>query len=473
MAAITFSCGKEPSDTPSTPDTPTEDNPEQPADSVLLKFEADIEYVYDDTDFKNPERGQYITIGYNYNIDTNEVPAAMTAERMRQYVRDADMTLSFSEFYINGTFQNEYSEEFLEMIRENFRNHRKAGIKSIVRFVYVYKGEYVDPKPCNPSVEMTLRHVEQLKPVFQEFADVILVLQAGFIGECGEWVNPVPSFSKQQKGELMTALLDAMPKTRQVAMRTPDQKMSVLRLNRGDTLTVDVAFSDIPRARVCGHNDCFLANGNDAGTYNDKISRLIWKIDTRYTLMGGETCLSDPTYCNCPAAYENLEDYHWTYLNSTYNVNALTLLDEGGCFKDIRKRLGYRIYLDKAAFDGTWTAGGQIDMQFSVSNCGFASIINPRAVEFVIEAADNRNDRTVMAMDKDPRFWQAGTTNYWEERINLPDNLKPGTRYNLYLNLPDPEKTLHDNPEFSIRLANKNTWDEEQGMNLIYTFKAE
>ena len=40
----------------------------------------------------------------------------------------------------------------------------------------------------------------------------------------------------------------------------------------------------------------------------------------------------------------------------------------------------------------------------------------------------------------------------------------------LYLNLPDPKVTLHDNPRFSIRLANEGVWDEETGYNKIATF---
>lgn len=467
-ALSTVCCAEKPEAT--NPDVDVIVTPE-PVDP--LGFEADIEYVYDDSDFMNPERGMYITNGYNYYTETNQVSKALTVEQMRKRVREADMTLTFSEFYINGTFEQEYSQEFLDCVREDFHNHREAGIKTIVRFVYVYKGPEVSPKPCNPSYEMTLRHVEQLKPLFQEYSDIIYVLQAGFIGECGEWVDPKPSFTKEQRMDFVRVLLDALPSTRQVALRTPDQKFQMLGTNIKDTLSVETAFTDIPTARIAGHNDCFLANGNDAGTYANGLSRKLWRIDTKYTLMGGETCLSDPEYCNCTAAYSNLEDYHWSYLNSTYNVNALALLDNEGCWTDIRKRLGYRLSLDKAAFSGIWGAGGQIDMQFSVTNRGFASLINPRAVEFVIEKASDHSVVCVIPADVEPRFWQGGTTSYWEERINLPENLLPGVKYNLYLNLPDPEPTLHDNPEFSVRLANKNVWDSARGYNLIYTFTAE
>ena len=40
----------------------------------------------------------------------------------------------------------------------------------------------------------------------------------------------------------------------------------------------------------------------------------------------------------------------------------------------------------------------------------------------------------------------------------------------LYLNLPDHSTKLHDNPLYSIRLANEGTWMEDTGFNKLYTF---
>ena len=42
--------------------------------------------------------------------------------------------------------------------------------------------------------------------------------------------------------------------------------------------------------------------------------------------------------------------------------------------------------------------------------------------------------------------------------------------YKVYLNLPDPYPTIHDNPLFSIRLANENVWEEATGYNKIAEF---
>jgi hypothetical protein len=45
--------------------------------------------------------------------------------------------------------------------------------------------------------------------------------------------------------------------------------------------------------------------------------------------------------------------------------------------------------------------------------------------------------------------------------------------YKLYMNLPDPYPSLHDNPAFSIRLANKDVWEESTGYNYLTTITVE
>ena len=55
-----------------------------------------------------------------------------------------------------------------------------------------------------------------------------------------------------------------------------------------------------------------------------------------------------------------------------------------------------------------------------------------------------------------------------EQIITLPEGI--AGEMILHLNLPDPCKTIHDNPFFSIRLANEDTWDENTGYNRLHSF---
>ena len=50
--------------------------------------------------------------------------------------------------------------------------------------------------------------------------------------------------------------------------------------------------------------------------------------------------------------------------------------------------------------------------------------------------------------------------------VGIPDDMPVG-EYELYLNLPDPEVALYNNPAYSIRLANQDIWDETTGYNKL------
>ena len=451
LVAAAGSCGK---------DTPVQD----PSD-----FSADVVYEYDDSYFINPEKGMYQTNVYYFR--DGEIPAAATVGHMRTF-RDRNMSLSFSQFYLMDFMESELSPGVLATIRDDFENHRTAGLKTIVRFCYNYTGMESDT-PKEPEVDLVLRHIEQVKPLLREYSDIIYVMQAGFIGSWGEWSISTHFKRDSDRRLVVDALLDALPASRQIELRTPAFKTRVFDSKLRDTITLATAFDGSPLSRVGGHNDCFLANASDAGTYGSQIDRALWKYDSRYTIMGGETCIPDPAFCNCTDGIADMEEYHWSYLNSAYNTKALALLRDEGCLEDIYKRLGYRLWLEKAAFDGKWTAGGSIRIRINVANGGFASLMNPRLVEFVIQRADDPSDITVIPTGTDPRYWQAGETSCWYTAICLPGTLAAGVEYKLYLNLPDPAPTLYGNPEFSVRLANKDMWDAERGYNLIYSFTAE
>ena len=427
---------------------------------------GEVTYTYDDTYFINPEKGMYLTNVY-YFRDGN-VPEAVPVDYMR-FFRAKNMSLSFSQFYLMDFMEKELSDAVLATIRDDFARHRDAGLKTIVRFCYTYTGTESD-EPKEPEVDLVLRHIAQVKPLLQEYADIIYVLQAGFIGSWGEWSFTTHFGDDADRTRVIEALLDALPPTRQVALRTPSFKTRVLGTKLRDSVTVATAFDGSANSRIGGHNDCFLASGNDAGTYLTNVDRALWRADTRYTIMGGETCIPDPDYCNCENAYDNLVRYHWSYLNSAYNTRSLRLLEDGGCLEDVYRRLGYRLYLEKAAFTGDWKAGGTIRMEAVMCNGGFASLMNPRRMELVVDNPEDPGDIAVIPLETDPRRWQGGSRNLWVETFTLPAGLRPRTQYRLYLNLPDPAETLYGRPEFSVRLANTGMWDAERGYNLIDTF---
>ena len=455
-----------------TPTNPATTDPDHYWDPVNIDTDGltKINFTENNTDFPNPERGFYTDCAFNSSSSSFSV-------KTLQGYRTECRTIAFFQFWMKDYVAKDISDSYLNCIRTALSNARKAGVKAMLRFGY-FNGDFDcdtpsnNPAPWDATKAQVLRHIEQLKPILQENADVILCLQAGFVGWWGEWYytdhfgyQPSSDSDYEPRREVINALLDALPASRQVAVRTPTFKLKMLRLNATDTLTCATAYKDTPKARICGHNDCFLASADDYGTFENEAEHQFWCDDTNYTFMGGETC-GTSSYSGCDNAISEMAKQHYSYLNNGYNGSVLKSWKNGGCRDEINRRLGYRLVMRKAWISPDIAAGSTIRTVFSVENVGFAAPINPRGLELILENS-NGEKTTVMVTSENPRLWLSGKTRMFEVDFKAPAK----GSYTLYLNLPDPEESLHDNPLYSIRLANNNVWEESTGYNKITTFE--
>ena len=135
------------------------------------------------------------------------------------------------------------------------------------------------------------------------------------------------------------------------------------------------------------------------------------------------------------------------------------------------RRLGYRLVLEKMQLKTEQPkAGEKWEAAFALINRGFAAPMNKRGLELIFVNAADASQKYVFPQTEDPRFWLPG-----EHIFTLSCMLKdvPAGEYKLYLNLPDPYPSIHDNPRFSIRLANENMWDDATGYNYLTTVTVE
>ena len=421
-------------------------------------------YVETDDVFPNPERGFYSVKSYHSASD-----APFTA-RSVETQRTLNRTIFYMGYYPKDYMEGDIAEDFLNLMRSNMQVLREAGAKCVLRFAY---SDSETERPWDPKPEIVQRHIQNITPILQEYGDVIMVFQAGFVGVWGEWYytenfvsNPNTPEKHALRKEVTDAMLAALPVDRQIALRTPMFARMMYADSYTDTLTIAKAHDGSNRSRISAFNDCFGASSNDTGTFSGDQTREFWKADTRYVFMGGETCgLSQ--YCTCEVSLKDMEDYHWTYLNSEYHGKVLNRWKTDGCMPEIERRLGYRFALTDVYNDKAAVAGQDFRVVLKLKNSGFSAPVNPRAVELVL--VDGNGKKTVYEQsDLDPRYWFAGETVTIDRLVKIPADASG--ECTLYLNLPDPKPTLHDNPMFSIRLANENVWDEEKGYNKVATF---
>lgn len=430
--------------------------------------EGTIYFTESDEIIANPERG-FLIQTYYVSDDLNSQLRPNIVQMNRN---SAQVTLYLHSYYLTDYIESDISQEFLDRMQRNFDALRAGGSKAVIRYSYK-SSDSNSAKPWDATLDWMKRHIDQLQPYWEKNADVILLVQAGFIGVWGEWyytsnfkMNPRTDEDYAPRWELLNHLLSAVPEDRQVGLRTPGFKMRYLQMHEGDVspLTEAEAYQPTAKARLAAFNDCFLASSNDVGTFNGEEDRAFWEEDTKYTFMGGETC-GQCSYSTGANAINQMAKYHWTYINSGYHQGVIKSWESDGSMKEIKRRLGYRFVLDKAFPTQTPEADKPYSIILTLRNVGFSSLVNARNVELIFVDKDDPATKLVYPQTIDPRFWTPGDTTITTLHAKLDANMTG--EYKVYLNLPDPYPTIHDNPLFSVRFANKDIWDEKTGYNYL------
>lgn len=394
--------------------------------------------------FPNPERGFY---GWADLVDGRDFSGA----------RQDGMALVYAGVILNRDAPLDAG--FLGKLHAGFAAIRAAGLKVILRFLY--SSAIGDPDAPKARI---LEHILQLTPVLQANSDVIAVLQAGFIGAWGEWHGSMNGLDNPtDRGDILHALLDAIPSSRTVQVRTPHFKAE---FSGPEALSEAEAFSGIDRARLGHQNDAFLASDTDMGTYQFPVEA--WKNwvaqETRFVPCGGETAAFSPPQTSGPHAVSEMARLHWTYLNSLYHPSVIQAWRNEGCYEEIASRLGYRISLVEATWSAETAPGGELALAVKLRNDGFAAMVNPRGIRILLSRAGEEYSAALQSVD--PRRWEGGMESTFTVRLRVPAQTAPG-EYRLALWLPDDAPALRYRPEYAVRFANAAVWDPFRGSNVL------
>jgi hypothetical protein len=475
--------------------------------AAAMQADTTINYSESTEDIVNPERGFYRQqniFASNYvPLDKNTLMAYRSSQKINKTLYSVSSSLVYVEYILDSFIKIPISGSFLKNFNHDCATARAAGVKLIVRFCYVNKahgGNCADgicPPYGDASKPVVLNHIKQLKPYLQQNADIIACMQMGFIGIWGEnyYSDYFGDASKSGNGRVLDsnwrdrtavlkALLNALPKSRMIQVRVPQLKQRyVYGVSAGvqsAALTEAESFSGLDKARIGFHNDCFLSGPTDYGTYNDygnssspqkdagPALRKFEMADSRYTVVGGETCddaFSPENDCGPTGrAQQEFADFHYSFLNSAYNASVNDDWVTGGCMDEIKQKMGYRFVLNTTKISTQAKKGGAIDVTLKIQNTGYASPYNARQVQLLLK---NKADGKVatIAFQTDVRKWFTGPINL-HQKLALPAGLQAGD-YEVYLNLPDAYASISARPEYSIQLANKSLWEAETGYNKL------
>ena len=432
-----------------------------------------VDYDGSDAVVANPERGFYHHTETHYRtggegwapLDAAQLEAWRT-EGVSQVLR-----VVYLEAFV-GT--PTLDQDLLDRLQADYDTARESGVGVITRFAYVQGGSFPYTAPYGDApVDVVLEHIRQLGPVLRANADVIPVVQSGFIGLWGEGyytddfasdpANPglLTEEDQAKRRAVYEALLAELPADRSIQLRTMAMKQSMFGVPSGvdGALTDDQAHDGSAISRVGHHNDCFLAAPDDWGTFlSDPLTldQEYLEQETRSVPMGGETCNVNAPRSEWASASAEMERYHYSYLNRDYQPEVLASWGEAG-LTEAAQRLGYRFVLEQSRL--TDDGAGGASLAVDVRNDGWAAPYNARPAELVLR--DGAGETLTVPLETDVRDWAAGsTTTVTAELEELPE----GT-WSVGLAMPSASASVADDPRFAVQVANEGTWDAATGVN--------
>ena len=438
---------------------------------VMTAHAVVVSYTPDNTTvFKNPERG--FTEELNGKV-TESSPYRVKNHISSNWGKKDCMTMPVVLYNFGNFKDKDLPDKILSGFDEDMQTLRDMGLKCVLRFAYTERES--DKKDAKP--EWVKRHLEQLKPHLAANADVIYVLDAGFVGVWGEWYYSENYGNETQhvtanRRKVIEYLFENAPADRFILFRYPMIQQEYL--NDKQPLTEAEGFSGSQKARMGCHNDAFLHNWGNMGTYasddksDDPEMRQYVATQTLYVPNGGETNIDDDDnlakkmYTKAPS---EMATYHWSFCGSTYAEPVTSRWRSSGLFDTLNVYMGYRYNLHSAQFSDQAAPGGKANVVITIRNVGYAPLYNERPVYLVLKGAGNLSSLYTIPLQADPRRWLPnGAWSLIREQVDIPQHVLEGT-YHLYLWMPDKYESIQNDPRYAVRCANQNVWNENTGYN--------
>ncbi len=425
----------------------------------------DINYSETLEDIKNPERGFYSTAFLKLSPSGNKATNSR-ANLIHLRVGIGDFSKANNE-----NKDLEFTEDALNALNETLSNIKNNGGSVIIRFAY---DNFNGKADVEPSLDIILTHISQLKPVFEANQDVISYVELGFFGPWGE-MHTSKICTTDNVSRAIDTMLNTVPEKIKIGVRTPNYYAKWLGIDRSK-LNENITDRGTKAYRVGLYNDGYLGSESDLGTFANREIEIKWlEKQAMHTLYGGEVVANyaSGTPLNT-AKYMSNEAFrtHTTYLNSEWNNTVINewknetydgddklYLGQTG-YTYIANHLGYRFVLRDSKVANK---NGNLQIKLQIENVGFANLINDKKVTLILE----KNGKThEILTDVDATTWNSKQTSNIDIKVQLPENIELG-EWNIYLRISQYGDMNKDNNYKCIQLANPDIWEEGLGANYI------
>lgn len=340
-------------------------------------------YNEDTRDILNPERGLFM----HYVAPDHGDRISNHAAEILQLQQDESVNLIRSVYNLRafrGT--DTISAAFLANMQTDFNWFRANGIKTFVRFVYDYAGSATN----DVALSRIYTHLAQLATVCNANKDVISHYEAGLLGPWGEWFDSTTLGDiANQDSSFWTSLDDLY----QVMINNFQDRPIALRRVRH--LRYMIAQGVTQQSRFAHHNDSFLANADEGGTFvsgdaagDEAFLEGGWAAGKA---VGGEQEDFGFTEAQRLAEYADFTNRDMSYLSHAYHPVPVAQwkanLHTSGQYsywEHIKRHLGYRFRLVSASLPNAAAVGASFNISIVMRNDGFAAPFNARPVYLVL-----------------------------------------------------------------------------------------
>lgn len=336
-----------------------------------------------DKPLQNPYCGFYHIIGYTLS------DGYTYSDGYKNAVTSYSEPLALLEINLKNYRSAYISEKGLEQLNDILAKWAQSpnGTKLILRFLYDWDGIALATEP--DSLNLVLKHIEQIAPTINLHRDCIYIMQGVFIGNWGEMHHSKFCDVNSLK-QLINKLNDVIDPSIYLSLRTPAQWRSVTEIYNPPEKISAFSTKKPLFSRLGLFNDGILGSESDLGTYAESEREKELKFQNelcRYVPNGGEVVYNS-NLSRLETAVSALKTMHISYLNEDYDSRVIekwknsVWTGEGvfnGCdgYSYIKAHLGYRYFIDSCKLKKSGFLRSECTLEITVKNSGFSSTLKP------------------------------------------------------------------------------------------------
>jgi len=338
------------------------------------------------------------------------------------------------------------SPDMLNSIDAGLAAFAGTGVRVLLRFEYNAGPQGAADAP----LDLILAHIDQLAPIVLRNKDQIFALEAGFIGNWGEWHdstngNDTPAAHKAVLDKLMAYFSGVIP----IMARQP-----------GDLIAYAGA---LPTAALGIHDDFFASSSDDADTWEpcrpNKGYCLPGYTQSQMMSYGSAVSATSMFVGDFGQVYpplqacDVLDAYAYTFHVQSLAINIPDVdqyLYDEGCWDSFFNRVGTRLVLRQTAITGDATPGGLLSIALTIANEGYGRVVRSRpATLLLIQKGRAVASVPIPLQNLDLRTIGAFTSETFQFSVVLPATIQAGPT-SLALVIPDPVPSLSSQAAYAL-----------------------